>query len=124
MWIHCNPNPKYKEVPDCVVRAICIALNKRWIEVYDDLCALGREEANMPSADAVWGKYLHQCGFRPFLLPEACPECVTIGLFCMMYPQGTYIIGTGSHAVAVIDGDYYDSWDSGEQVPSFFWSMQ
>ena len=124
MWIKCNPNPLRKEVPDCVVRAICIATNRPWMDIYDRLCETGREECNMPSADSVWGKFLYRMGFTPFLLPESCPECVTIRMFCAMYPMGTYIIGTGSHAVAVIDGHYYDSWDSGDQVPSFFWSMQ
>lgn len=124
MWIKCNPNPLGKEVPDCVVRAISIATNRPWTDIYDRLCTVGREECNMPSADAVWGKFLYRIGFMPFLLPESCPECVTIDIFCQMYPIGTYIIGTGSHAVAVIDGDYYDSWDSGREVPSFFWSMR
>lgn len=123
MWMRCNPNPKHKEVADCVIRAICIALNRRWIDIYDDLCELGRREANVPNADAVWGKYLYQHGFRPFLLPQSCPECTTISLFCVMYPKGTYIIGTGNHAVAIIDGDYYDSWDSGNEIPSFFWKI-
>ena len=124
MWMRTNPNPAHKEVPDCVIRAISIALNKRWIEVYDDLCALGRVEFNMPSADAVWGKYLYEMGFEPFLLPKSCPQCVTIDAFCHIFPRGTYIIGTGSHAVAVIDGDYYDSWDSGNEIPSFFWRIR
>lgn len=124
MWIKSNPNPAHKEVPDCVIRAIAIALNKRWIEVYDDLCYLGRMEFNMPSADAVWGKYLYQMGFEPFLLPENCPRCVTIKRFCQIFDKGTYIIGTGAHAVAVINGDYYDSWDSGNEIPSFFWSIR
>lgn len=123
MWMRTNPNPGRKEVPDCVVRALAIALNKRWIDVYDDLCALGRDEFNMPSADAVWGKYLYEMGFEPFLLPDACPRCVTVDLFCKMYPHGVYIIGTGSHAVAIIDGNYYDSWDSGSEIPSFFWRI-
>ena len=118
-----NPNPGHKEVPDCVVRALCIALNARWIDVYDDLCELGRQEYNMPSADAVWGKYLYLRGFEPFLLPHTCPKCITIRQFCKMYGKGKYIIGTGSHAVAVIDGDYYDSWDSGNEIPSFFWRI-
>lgn len=123
MWLRCNPNPAHKEVPDCVVRAIAIALNKRWIEIYDDLCYLGRLEFNMPSADAVWGKYLYQRGFKPFLLPESCPRCVTIKRFSQIFDKGTYIIGTGSHAVAVVNGDYYDSWDSGNEIPSFFWDL-
>lgn len=124
MWMRSNPNPGHKEVPDCVIRAISLALNKRWLDVYDDLCELGRQEYNMPSADAVWGKYLYQQGFEPFLLPESCPSCVTIRLFCHMHPNGVYIVGTGNHAVAVIDGDYYDSWDSGEEIPSFFWRVK
>ena len=123
MWMKCNPNPQHKEVPDCVVRAITIALNRRWIDIYDDLCALGRREFNMPSADAVWGKYLYQMGFEPFLLPEKCPKCITIRAFAQMFSRGTYIIGTGSHAVAVVNGDYYDSWDSGNEIPSFFWKI-
>ena len=124
MWMRSNPNPGHKEVPDCVVRAISLALNKRWLDVYDDLCKLGRKEYNMPSADAVWGKYLYRKGFEPFLLPESCPSCVTIRLFSHMHPNGVYIVGTGNHAVAVIDGDYYDSWDSGDEIPSFFWRVK
>lgn len=123
MWIRANPNPKEKEVVDCVVRAISIVLSQSWYEIYDQLCALGREECNMPSADAVWGKFLKMHGFSPFMISENCPECITIREFCKIYPRGRYIIGTGSHAVAVIDGAYYDSWDSGDETPSFFWHI-
>lgn len=124
MWINCNPNPKRKHVPDCVIRALVIALNKSWYDVHDELCALSREECSVTCDDNVWGKYLHRMGFVPFLLPETCPSCITIKRFCIMYPRGIYIIGTGNHAVAVIDGDYYDSWDSGDEIPSFFWRIK
>lgn len=77
----------------------------------------------MPNSDAVWGKYLYQMGFEPFLLPANCPQCVTIRQFSKIFRRGVYIIGTGSHAVAVIDGNYYDSWDSGDEIPSFFWKI-
>lgn len=123
MWIRANPNPGRQEVPDCVVRAICLALHRSWLEVYDDLCKVGRLHYDMPSSDAIWGRYLYEHGFRPFLLPQSCPQCTTIRMFCRMFPEGTYIIGTGSHAVAVIDGNYYDSWDSGDTIPSFFWCI-
>ena len=121
MWVRCNPNPKRKHVPDCVIRALAIALNKRWLEVYDELYFLGREEADVSCHDLLWGMYLKLHGFDQFALPASCPECITINEFTKHYPKGTYIIGTGSHAVAVIDGNYYDSWDSGEEVPTFFW---
>lgn len=121
MWIRCNPNPRKKHVPDCVIRALAILLDKTWYEVYDDLYFVGRQEASVSCDDNVWGTYLQLNGFEQFMLPETCPKCITIREFSKHYPRGRYVIGTGSHAVAVIDGDYYDSWDSGSEVPSFFW---
>lgn len=123
MWVHVNPNPARKNVGDCVVRAISIATNRPWLEVYDDIYLTGREEFDMPNSDAVWGLYLYRLGFEPFILPSKCPQCVTISNFCKIFPKGTYIIGTGSHAVCIIDGDYYDTWDSGSQIASYFWRV-
>lgn len=74
----------------------------------------------MPSSNNVWGTYLTEKGFRRFSIPNTCPNCYTIKDFCRDNSIGTYIIGTGSHAVAVIDGDYYDTWDSGDEVPIYF----
>ena len=124
MWKRCNLNPRGKLVDDCVVRAIAIATGQDWYTVYDDLCQTGRKEANMPSVNNVWGKYLYDLGFEPFLLPESCPSCITVRAFCKHYPRGVYIIGTGHHAVAIVDGDYYDAWDSGAEVPSYFWRVK
>jgi hypothetical protein len=36
--------------------------------------------------------------------------------FCYDNPKGSFLVGTGTHVVAVIDGDYYDAWDSGNEV--------
>lgn len=124
MWIRCNPNPLGKQTSDCVVRAIAIATDASWRRVYTDLCNLGGIECEMPSANIVWGIHLNELGGRQFLLPESCPQCITVRAFCEKFPKGVYVIGTGSHAVAVIDGDYYDSWDSGNEVPSYFWRVK
>ena len=124
MWIRCNPNPLGKQTTDCVVRAISIATERSWRNVYRDLCDLGEIEAEMPNSNFVWGLDLKDQGARQFLLPESCPSCITVRAFCERYPTGIYVIGTGSHAVAIIDGDYYDSWDSGNEVPSYFWKVR
>lgn len=123
MWIKANPNPAKKEVPDCVIRAVCIALNKPWLETSDELYEVARKDYSVTSDDNVWGHYLYQLGFKPILLPHDCPKCVTIDQFTKMYPYGIYIIGTGYHAVAIINGNYYDSWDSGNEIPTFFWKI-
>ena len=123
MWIRLNPNPRKKHVGDCVIRAIAIATNQSWLDVYDELFLYGREEYDMMSSNATWGLMLYDMGFDPFILPDACPECVTVREFTRMFPVGTYIVGTGSHAVAVIDGNYYDTWDSGNAVPAYFFKV-
>ena len=124
MWIRCNPNPLGKQTSDCVVRAIAIATEQSWKRTYRDLCDLGEIECEMPNVNYVWGMDLKDKGAKQFLLPESCPTCITVRAFCAKYPEGIYVIGTGSHAVAVIDGDYYDSWDSGSEVPSYFWRVR
>lgn len=121
MWIPWNPNPLRAEEPDCVIRAICGATGMSWHKVFKDLCNLAAAQCTMPSANWLWGMYLKRLGFVPFLLPESCPECVTVRAFCERFPVGTYIIGTGSHAVCIRDGNYLDTWDSGDEVPSYFW---
>lgn len=120
MWIKLNANPRKKRVGDCVIRAIAIATNQSWLDVYDDLFLYGREEYDMMSSNDVWGLMLYDMGFEPFVLPDACPECVTVREFARMFPVGRYIVGTGDHAVAVIDGNWIDTFDSGELVPSYF----
>ena len=124
MWVKTNLNPEKKEVGDCVIRALAIALDMTWTEVYDDLYLLGREWHDMMSSNEVWGLYLYRHGFEPFMLPKTCPQCLTVKEFCKKYQCGTYVIGTGDHAVAVINGDYFDSWDSGNSVASYFWRAQ
>lgn len=124
MWRRVNANPGKRRVGDCVVRAISVATGKPWLEVYDDLYAIGRIRFNMENSNEVWGLYLYLLGFQPFLLPESCPRCVTVKEFTKYFPKGRYIIGTGNHAIAVINGDYFDTFNSGGLVPSYFFKVQ
>jgi hypothetical protein len=74
----------------------------------------------MPSSNHVWGQYLKEQGYRRKVLPEECPSCYTVKDFCGEYPHGRYLLATGSHVVAVVDGDYYDTWDSGDENPVYY----
>lgn len=76
----------------------------------------------MPTANRVWGAYLKDHNWKVSEIPTSCPDCYTVSDFCKDHPDGEYIVATGSHVVAVIDGDYYDAWDSGQEVPSYYWS--
>ena len=120
-FIKTNPNPKGNYVGDCVVRAISIATGKSWTETYMELALKGLQLFDIPSSNQVWGKYLKDLGYTMEVLPELCPDFYTVRDFCGEYIKGTYLLGTGTHVVTAIDGDYYDTWDSGDELPIYYW---
>lgn len=121
-YVHYNPNPDGKIVGDCVVRALCAIFNDSWNDVYADITMVGSFMHDMPNSDSVWGEYLRLNGFKQHTLPDSCPHCYTVKDFAKDFPEGKYVVGTGSHVVAIIDGDYYDTGDSGNEVPIYYWS--
>ena len=117
---YANLHPRKKSVGDCTVRAIAIATGSAWFETYLDLCLTGMVMADMPSANSVTTAYLRNKGFRRRTIPDDCPDCYTISDFCKDHPKGTYIIGTGSHLTTIMDGDLWDSWDSSNECPVYY----
>ena len=120
MWQYTNLNPKGKSVGDCTIRAIGIATDKGWMETYLDLCLFGLLMADMPSANSVTTAYLRNKGFHRRTIPDDCPDCYTIENFCQDHPKGTFVIGTGSHLTTVIDSVLWDSWDSRNETPVYY----
>ncbi|MBD5158869.1 MAG: hypothetical protein HDT23_01305 [Ruminococcus sp.] len=124
MYMKYNPNPQGKSVGDCVVRSIAKVLGYDWERIYIELAVQGFMMSDMPSANAVWGAYLRSKGFTRYVIPVDYPECYTISDFARDNPHGKYVLATGSHVVTVIDGNYYDTWDSGEEIPVYYWKKE
>lgn len=116
-----NPNPSRQRVGDCTVRAICKATGQDWDRTFCALSAYGLHCKDMPSANNVWGKYLRELGFRRYLIDDSL-EDYTVADFCRDNPEGTYILAIDGHVVCAVDGFYYDSWDSGQEIPIFYWT--
>ena len=119
-----NPNPQNKNVGDCTVRAISLATDQAWEDVYLELCLKGYILCDMPSSNDVWGSYLIDKGWQYHRLQDTCPFCYTIDNFAADHPKGTYIVATGSHVICIKDGSYLDAWDSGNKVPLFYFSKE
>lgn len=120
-YVYFNTNPLLKEVGDCTIRAISLATSLSWDEVFLRLSDFAFIKKDIMISNQVWQSFLQSIGFRRTLIPNTCPLCYSIKDFCLDHPSGVYILGTDKHVVTVIDGDYYDTWDSGNEVPLYFW---
>ena len=121
MYIEYNPNPTGRRVGDCSIRAIAKALNVSWETAYAMITANGFAMGDMPSSNSVWGAVLRQNGFYRESLPDTCPDCYTAEDFANDHPQGTYVLGFGTHVATIVDGNIYDSWDSSKEIPQYYW---
>lgn len=122
MYVRFNPNPENLQTGDCVIRALSKLLNKTWDQVYVDLSLQGFGMSRMMSDNSVHQSYLRQYGYHIRPIPNSCPDCITVKEFSNMFPKGRYILATGDHVVALIDGDYFDSFDSGDEIVSYVFS--
>lgn len=124
MFIEYNANPKAKRNEDCTVRAISKLLNKSWDNVYCSLCDYGRYFVDMPSSNHVWGQYLIDHGYSRHIVPDRCPMCYTVRQFAREHKKGKYLLALNGHVVACVDGNYYDTWDSGDEVVIYYWKRE
>lgn len=119
-----NPNPLQRDnAGDCSIRAITKVLEDRgfdWEKTYAAVCTYGFMMGDVPSSNDVWGSLLEDNGFQKFFIDKKCKDCFTINSFCNEYPSGKYVVGTGNHAVAVVDGCIYDTYRSGDMIPIYY----
>ena len=124
MWQYFQNNPAGRNVGDCTVRALSVVLGWDWEKAFCELCSDAYYMADMPSSNGVLGAALRKRGFYRRNLPDTCPDCYTIADFCEDHPEGIYVVGTGIHVVGCIDGSYFDSWDSGGEIPVYYWEKK
>ena len=120
-FVFYNPNPSEKFVGDCVIRGISKIEKQAWEDTYIGISVQGLFMNDMPSSNAVWGAYLKSKGYRRYAIPDTCPDCYSVFDFTEDHKRGVYLLATGSHVVAVCNGDYYDAWDSGKEIPIYYW---
>lgn len=123
-FIQFNPNPDWNYVGDCTVRAISRLTDTDWDSTYINLALQGFMMKDMPSSNHVWGAYLRSRGYERVPISNKCPDCYTVADFASENPIGTFLLATGTHVVTVEDGNYYDTWDSGDEVPIYYWSKE
>lgn len=119
-----NPNPVGNRTRDCVIRAVAAALDMSWDDAFDLVAERAKQMGQTMDENAVYGSILRQCGFYRATVPNSCPDCYTAADFCRDHPHGIYVLGFTGHVAAVIDGQVWDSWDSSDEIPQYYWALQ
>ncbi len=124
MYSYYQPNPQGKKTDDCVIRALTKALGVDWetASIYAVIQQI--RDADLFTKNYVWGNLLLRNGYSKHHIPDTCPACYTVKDFCRDYAKGLYIVGTGDHVLATLDGDYFDSFDSGDMVPIVYYRKE
>jgi len=124
-YVYYNPHPNGRSVGDCAVRALAKALGQTWEETYVGLCLEGYLLGDLLNADIVWSNYLFKRGFHRHFIPDDGLGRYTVSDFARDNPNGTFVLSMpGRHVLTVIDSNIYDSWDSGNEAPSYYFSKK
>lgn len=104
---------------DCQVRAFSKALNLSWVEAFDLTIPICRELQTYTIFDSNHEKTVEamkRLGFKYTGISVANgKKRPTVASFAREHKKGTYIVKVAHHVVSIVDGDYYDTWDSGDR---------
>jgi len=118
-FVYYQPNKKdiKDETGDCQIRALCKVLDVSWLDAFDLTIPICRELQTYTIFDGNHKKTVEamsKLGFKYFgVSNKKGTKRPTVDSFAKDHPVGTYICTVANHVVAVVDGKYYDTWDSG-----------
>ena len=118
-FVYYQPNEKdlKDKVGDCQIRALSKALGKTWLEAFDIITPICREQQVMDifSCDLKKTKAaMKGLGFEYVgISNKKGTRRPTVDSFAKEHKTGTYICTVAHHVVAVVNGRYYDTWDCG-----------
>lgn len=120
-----NANPKNRAGGDCVIRAICTALNQSWEKTVRELTEVGIKHGYVLNDKKTYEKYLESKGWVKHKQPKKTDGTKFTGKeFCRrISPDEKYIAHIGGHhIVAIINGKVYDIWDSTDGCIGNYWT--
>lgn len=130
MYINYQPNdkdPKAKKgkslYGDCAVRTICKAENLEWLEAYDLMSAYAREIQCPFNIKQGFEHILKRLGYEYHSIGKISrgKKRPTVKDFADNHKEGTFIPIVANHYVCIQDGDWYDTWDSGNCSIYGYW---
>lgn len=136
-----NANPKNRKGGDCVIRAICTALDQPWEQTMRELTEIGIKHGYCPNDKNAYSKYLAAKGFGMYRQPrktdntkytgeEWCEQLTATASNDPRYNRCKAIVAHigGHHLVCIkpVDGLFkvHDFWDSTGGCIGNYWVIE
>ena len=126
-FVKINNNPKQNKTGDCVIRAISLATNKSWTDVYKELAELGMKKCLMMNDNKNWKAYLKQLGYQQNKMPKREDGTrYTLREFCdeIAETDKTYIVSIAKHLTVIKDKKLYDTFDCSKKSVGNYWVIE
>ena len=120
-FVYFQPNEKdlKDKYGDCTIRALCKIFECTWLDAFRKTLPLCEQHQLMPSYMFFAGhedEMAEMLGLkRNSISVKKGQKRPTVDEFAKSHPQGRFIVKVAHHVVAVVDGKYYDTWDSGKK---------
>ena len=129
LWYHFkefNANPKGEKTNDSEVRALALAFDMTWYDVYDELSAIGRDLAVFGDVKAVVKSFLAKRNVE--VAKTSRHVWPDVAAYANMHPDGRYILFVGKGArdyglTVMINGCIYDTEDCTHRVIRKAWKV-
>lgn len=119
-----QPNPKdlKDRYGDCAVRALCAIENMDWLSCYDKMWELSREVYCPFNSKVGFEHIVKSLGYKyTGITNKKDTKRPTVEEFAKEHKTGKYILVVANHYVAVKEGMYWDTWNSGNKSLYGYW---
>lgn len=120
-YVYYQPNEldKHDIYGDCTIRALSKVFNCSWKEAFKrqiPYCLKYQVTSAFDCPTKQAKVILKELGFeyRSIKVPKGSKR-PTVESFTKEHTTGRYIVNVARHVVAIVDGKYYDTWDSGDK---------
>lgn len=109
---------------DCTIRALSKVMETDWLATFDFTIPYCRKH-QVPN---IWfcpankrKEIFSEMGYEYHgISNKKGTKRPVVWKFAKDHPNGRYLVNVANHVVAVVDGKYYDTWDSGDK-PMYGW---
>lgn len=118
--------PNKNQAPDCSIRALTKLLDKDWFVVFDYLVGIARKNQDVLISTSTFEEMLSDFNYQKYSFTRKGTK-PRLREFAKEHNKGKYFCyvrsGYTMHCVCLDNGDWYDSWDSGDCKMVSYWTL-